>query len=287
MSGRIGALGLLFLAAALWSASGVLVKGLDWSPVAIASGRGLLAGLTMSFLLPGGFRPARLNRTQVFSGFCLAILSVCYVSALKLTAAANAIVLQYTAPFWVAILAPLALGERTSGRDWLFIGLIFGGVVLFFVDGLSPAGFWGNILALVSGFFFGLQALLLRARNNYLPAGGLILGNYLTFLLGLWAWAGPWPGLKGWLFLILLGVFQMGVAYYLYSLAAPRVTSLELVLVTMLEPVLNPVWVYLAYGEAPGSGAFMGGLVVIGSVILWSFLKKRPPARPQGPAPGP
>jgi drug/metabolite transporter (DMT)-like permease len=282
MNGRIGALGLLVLAAALWSASGVLVKGIQWSPVAIASGRGLLAGLTMSYLLPGGFRPGRLNKTQVLSGFCLAILSICYVSALKLTTAANAIVLQYTAPFWVAILAPLALGEKTSGRDWLFIGLIFGGVVLFFLDGLSPAGFWGNILALVSGFFFGLQALLLRARNNYLPAGGLILGNYLTFLLGLWAWFGPWPGLKDWLFLILLGVFQMGAPYYLYALAAPKVTSLEMVLVTMLEPVLNPVWVYFVYGEAPGSFAFLGGLVVIGSVLLWSFLKRTPAASPPG-----
>jgi drug/metabolite transporter (DMT)-like permease len=275
MSGRRGALGLLALAAVLWSSSGVLVKGLDASPVAIASIRGFLAGLTMSFLLPGGFRPARLNRIQVISGFCLAILSLCYVSALKLTAAANAIVLQYSAPFWVAILAPKVLGEKTSARDWLFIGLIFGGVVLFFGDGLSSEGFWGNILALVSGFFFGLQALLLRGRNNYLPAGGLILGNYLTFLIGFWALFGPWPDFKGCLFLVLLGVFQMGVPYYLYALAAPKASSLELVLVTMLEPVLNPVWVYFAYGEKPGPMAFIGGVVVIGSVAVWSFLKKK------------
>ncbi|MDR2142343.1 MAG: DMT family transporter [Deltaproteobacteria bacterium] len=276
MSARALALGQLVLAAILWSVSGILVKGLELSPVAIASGRGLLAGITMSFLLPGGFRPARLNRVQIFSGFCLALLSICYVAALKLTSAANAIVLQYTAPLWVALLAPVILGERTSPRDWLFIGLIFGGVVLFFLDSLSSGGSLGNALALISGFFFGLQALVLRSRDNYLPASGLILGNYLTFLLGLWAWPGSWPNLSGWLFLLLLGVFQMGLPYYLYALAAPKVTSLELVLVTMLEPVLNPVWVFLAYGEEPGPMALFGGILVIGSVALWSFLKKPP-----------
>jgi drug/metabolite transporter (DMT)-like permease len=264
----------LFLAAILWSASGILVKGLQWSPVAIASARGLVAGITMSLILPGGFRPSRLVGAQIISGFCLAILSICYVSALKLTTAANAIVLQYSAPLWVALLAPWILGERTSGRDWFFIGLIFGGVGLFFMDGLSAEGFWGNILAVVSGFFFGLQALFLRRRNNYLPVGGLILGCYLTFFLGLWAWGGPWPGFSDWLLILILGVFQMGLPYYFYGLAAPRVTSLELVLVTMLEPVLNPLWVYLIFGEEPGRMAFWGGLVVIGSVTLWSFFKK-------------
>ncbi|MDR0547853.1 MAG: DMT family transporter [Deltaproteobacteria bacterium] len=274
MRGGIGALGLLALAAILWSSSGVLVKGLNWSPIGIASFRGLVAGLTMSWLLPGGFRPARLNRSQVYTGLCLAILSLCYVAALKLTTAANAIVLQYTAPFWVAILAPFVVGEKTSTRDWLFIGLIFGGVVLFFLDKVSPTGFWGNVLALISGFFFGILALLMRGRNNYFPANGLILGNYLTFLLGLGGWFGPLPDLGGWLLLLLLGVFQMGLPYFLYALAATKVTSLELVLVTMLEPVLNPVWVYLAYGEEPGPWALGGGFVVIGSVILWTFFKR-------------
>jgi drug/metabolite transporter (DMT)-like permease len=276
MGSKTGALGILFVAALLWSTSGVLVKGLNWNPVAIASARGLVAGLTMSLILPGGFRPRKLNRPQVFSGFCLASLSICYVSAIKLTTAANAIVLQYTAPLWVALLAPWILKEKTSRTDWIFIGLIFGGVVLFFQDSLSSEGFWGNILALVSGLFFGVQALVLRFRNNYLPVGGLILGNYLTFILGLWAWSGPWPVLWDWFVLILLGVFQMGIPYYLYALAVPRVTSLELVLVTMLEPVINPVWVYLLYGEKPGPMALWGGLLVIGSVILWSILKKRP-----------
>ncbi|MDR1609185.1 MAG: DMT family transporter [Deltaproteobacteria bacterium] len=275
--GRLGALGLLFLAAVLWSSSGVLVKGLEWSPVAIASARGFLAGVTMSLILPGGFRPSRLVRVQVFSGFCLAALSFCYISALKLTTAANATVLQYTAPLWVALLAPWILGEKTSRRDWIFIALIFGGVVLFFVDGLSSTGFWGNILAVVSGFFFGLQALVLRRSSNYLPAGGLILGNYLTFLLGLWAWSAPWPGLRDIFLILILGVFQMGLAYYVYALAVPKVTSLELVLVTMVEPILNPVWVYLVFGEEPGRLALVGGLVVIGSVALWSFFKKPSP----------
>jgi drug/metabolite transporter (DMT)-like permease len=274
--GKTRALALLFLAAVLWSTSGVLVKSLTWQPAAVASARGFFAALTMSFLLPGGFRPSKLNRAQILSGLCLALLSICYVWAITLTTAANAILLQYTAPLWVALLAPLVLKEKTTLRDWFFIALIFGGVLLFFMDSLSPRGFWGNILALFSGFFFGIQALLLRRRSNYLPAGGLILGNYLTFLMGLWAWTSPWPSWQEWLTIVLLGVFQMGIPYYLYALAVPRLTSLELVLVTMLEPVLNPVWVYLVHGEKPGSMALWGGLLVVGSVIVWSRYKKPP-----------
>jgi drug/metabolite transporter (DMT)-like permease len=205
----------------------------------------------------------------------LALLSLLFVAAMKMAPAANVIVLQYTAPLWVAVLAPLVLRERTSGRDWLFMGFIFGGVVLFFFDGISLEGFWGNILAVLSGLFFGIQAMALRRIKGAGPVHAVILGNFLTFVIGLPAWSAPFPNATGWLLLILLGVGQMGLAYYLYSMAVPKVTSLELVLIPMLEPIICPIWVFLFIGELPGPWAIIGASVVIVSIVLWNILKAR------------
>ncbi|MDR0621449.1 MAG: DMT family transporter [Deltaproteobacteria bacterium] len=270
----------LVLAATLWSTSGVLIKSIHWNPMAIASIRGLLASVTIALLLPGGFQPKLLTKGHVLGGVFLAILSSVFVVAMTMAPAANVVVLQYTAPLWVAVLAPLILRERTSARDWFFVALIFGGIVLFFMDGLSFEGFWGNILATVSGLFFGVQAIILRGLSDKSPVQAIILGNFLTFVVGIPFFTFPLPDTTSWLFLSLLGVCQMGVAYYLYSLAVPRVTSLELVLIPMLEPIICPIWVFIFLGELPGPMALIGAAVVILSVIAWSLLKTRVPTAP-------
>jgi drug/metabolite transporter (DMT)-like permease len=141
------------------------------------------------------------------------------------------------------------------------------------------SGFWGNILALVSGLLFGAQAIALGRIKKISPAQAIILGNFLTFALSLPAWGGPWPDLGGWLMLLVLGVGQMGLAYFFFSLAVPRVSSLELVLVPMLEPIICPVWVFLVLREVPGRWAVAGALVVIVSVTSWSLLKARDAAK--------
>jgi drug/metabolite transporter (DMT)-like permease len=201
---------------------------------------------------------------------------------MKMAPAANVIVLQYTAPLWVAVLAPLILKERTSGRDWIFMGLIFAGVVLFFVGELSLEGLWGNLLALLNGLLFAGQAIAIRSVSQKDPAQAVIFGSLLAFAIGLPAWGSPFPDATGWLFLLFLGVGQMGLAYYLYSLAVPRVTSLELVLIPMLEPVICPLWVWLFLDEVPGVWALIGAAVVIVSIITWNALKARAaPALPK------
>jgi len=271
--------GLLLLAitALCWSSGGVLIKSIKWSPMAIASVRGLVAAFTLSILLPGGFSVKNLTRLHFVSAIFLSLISLCFIGAMKLTSAANVVILQYTAPLWVAVLAPLILKERTSGRDWFFMSLIFGGVFLFFLDGLTTEGFYGNILALISGLFFAFQAIILRRLKSSSPASAFILGNYLTFFVGLWAWGPPWPDFLSLFLLLFLGVFQFGFSYFLYALAAPAVSSLEMVLITMIEPILSPFWVFLFLGESPGRWALSGGLIVIISVTLWGVIKSRTP----------
>jgi drug/metabolite transporter (DMT)-like permease len=235
----------------------------------------LVAAVTMSLLLPGGFKPSSLKRDHLLAGAALAILAVCFVNGMKITAAANIIVLQYTAPLWVAVMAPFFLRERTSGRDWVFMGIMFGGVLLFFVDGLTFTGLAGNVLGLVSGFFFACQAVFLRRLKDSSPANAMILGNFLTFLVGLPAWGPPWPPLSSVLIIVLMGVFQMGVPYYLMTMSVPKVSGLDLVLVPMLEPVLNPLWVFIFLDERPGGFALAGAVVVISSVTVWSVMKAK------------
>ncbi|MDR1035081.1 MAG: DMT family transporter [Deltaproteobacteria bacterium] len=284
------ALWTLALTALLWSSSGILVKSVHWNPMAVASARGLVSGLTIWVLSAEGFRPRRLTRYHVLSGMCLCMLSVCFISAMTLTTAANTVILQFTAPVWVALFAPLVLKERTRGRDWAFISVIFGGIFLFFMDELSPGRMLGNLLAIVSGVFFAALALSLRLVKDDSPVQGMILGNFLCFLAGLWFWRAPFPDGKGILMLVLLGVFQLGISYWLYTLALPKAGALELVMITMLEPVLSPLWVFLLMGERPGPWALAGGLVVLGSVFSWSVLKAReeePAVNADGGAGGP
>jgi drug/metabolite transporter (DMT)-like permease len=266
---------LLVVTAMLWSTSGILVKSISWNPLAIAATRGLIAGLTILFLMP---RPHIKDFTYVhgLAAICYACLSLSFIAAMKLTTVANTLALQFTAPIWVAVLAPLILKERTRAIDWAFMAAVFGGVFLFFQGGLSASGMWGNVLALVSGFFFGSQALCLRNIKNSSPALAIVVGNFLTFLAGVYFFQPPWPDTKGILLLLALGVFQMGISYFLYTIAVPYVTSLELVVITMVEPILSPFWAFLLLDERPSSYALVGGAIVILSVLAWSMLKLRP-----------
>ncbi|MDR2301391.1 MAG: DMT family transporter [Deltaproteobacteria bacterium] len=275
MKAKSSALLTLLFVAVMWSTSGVLIKSVTWSPLALASSRGLVAALAITLLKPGGFNPKALTKTHWLAASIYGSLSLVYVSAMKLTTAANAIVLIYTAPIWVGLLAPVLLRERTAVKDWLFMAVMFAGIILFFLDALSPDGLLGNFIALAGGLLYGLQVIAFRKLKDAGPANVVILGNFITFALGLPFWGAPWPSLSGWLFIVGLGVFQLGLPYYLYALTVPKVSSLELILVPMLEPILCPILVFLFLGERPGRWALYGAAIVMTAVIVWSVLKVR------------
>ncbi len=276
MSFKTKCLLLLVLTAVLWSASGVGIKSIQWNPLAIASARSLVAGLFIAFLARKRKIFKRPTRGLMAGAASLALVSITFVAATKLTTAANAILLQYTAPIWVALAAPFILKERTRGLDWLFIAITLGGMTLFFMDSISAEGFWGIILAIASSVFFAALAISMRYnKEDGPPFAIMIYGSLMVFLAGLYFWQPPWPGPGDIVILILLGLLQFGLAYYLYTLASQGVTSLELVLITTLEPILNPIWVFLVIGERPGGWAILGGAVVLVSITVWSILKTR------------
>ena len=261
------AVGQLVAAAFCWSLGGLLIKSVDWPPFAIASGRGLIAALFL--IATRRSLTFRFSRIQLLGAFGYAACTLSFCLANKLTTAANAIVLQYTAPVWVALFGAWFLGERATRADWITIAVVLGGMALFFADSLEWTHFVGNAVAVFSGISFAGLTLALRKQKDGSPVDSIILGNGLAFLVGL-PWLGRAPALpaSGWVALALLGMVQLGVSYWLYSRAIRHVSALEAVLIPVIEPILNPIWVLVAMGEKPAPLALVGAAVVLSALTL-------------------
>ena len=278
------AVGQLLLAALLWSLAGVLIKGLAWPALAVAGGRGFIAAL----FLVATSRGLRFtwSRVQVGAAVAYASCTVTFVIANKLTTAANAILLQYTAPVWVALLGAWLLRERPTRADWLAIAAALGGMALFFANELRLISVLGNCIGVLSGVSFAVMAILMRKQKDGSAVESIILGNLLAFLIGLPAIAtAPALPARGWLLLLVLGVVQLGFSYRLYARAIRHVTALEAVLIPVIEPVFNPLWVLLCFGERPGPLALAGGIIVLGAVTLRAVASIRQPGAGSHPTP--
>ena len=266
---RSTAILLLIATAVIWSTGGFLIKWVEWSPMAISGVRSAIGGIFLYLV----FRPRRfqLNRYVIGGAIAYAVCVTCFVVANKLTSAANAILLQYTAPLYVALFGLWFLGERPQRMDWLALFPALLGMVLFFLDDLTLDNIWGNLIALISGLGFAWMALFLRKQKDADPVQSVILGNLIAAAVALPFMFQSAPSSKGWIGLILLGLFQVGLAYGLFTLAIRHVTALESMIIPIIEPILNPIWVLLLLGEKPGSLAIVGGFIIISAITLRSI----------------
>ena len=257
-------------AAILWSTGGLFIKATQLSGLEVSFGRSLFAAVTVALLTRReGFG---LNGVTALASAIYAVLLVLFVLATKQTTAANAIFLQYTAPVYVLLLEPLVYKEKFRRRDFATIILCVGGMSLFFVGKLRPQDVTGNLLALASGLCFAFYFLLLRhsSARKVNRASSVIYGNLLVVLIT--APAGlavvQHLDLRNVACLAYLGVVQIGFAYLLFTLAMARgVRSLDAGIIGYVEPVLNPIWVFLVIGERPASWAILGGAIIIAAVV--------------------
>lgn len=262
---------LVLFAALLWSTGGLFIKATSLNAFELSFGRSLLAALTVAlFTWREGFR---LNGIAVLASLLYAALLLLFVVATKLTTAANAIFLQYTAPIYVLLLEPVFYKERFRLRDLLTVAICLAGMSLFFVGKLRPEDLSGNLAALCSGLCFAFYFLLLRhpRAQTVNRAASVIYGNLLVVLLtapvGLAALSRISAQDAG--SILFLGIFQIGVAYTLFTLGMARgVRSLDASIVGYIEPVLNPVWVFLVLGERPSGWALVGGCIIISAVVM-------------------
>lgn len=266
-------------AAICWSLAGVLIKFIatSWPGLAVAGGRGGIAALFL--LLTNRNLRFHFSRDQILGALGYASCTVTFCLANTLTSAANAILLQYTAPVWVALLSATLLGERATRADWITMAVALGGMTLFFQDGLTSGHALGNALALFSGISFAGMVVALRRQKAGSAVESIILGNLLALAIGLpWILRAPALPVAGISALLALGVVQLGFSYWLYARAIKQVTALEAVLIPVIEPVLNPVWVLLVLGERPSSWALAGGAIVLGAVVARAVvaLRRRP-----------
>lgn len=256
----------LFLTALLWSAGGVLIKLVDWHPMAIAGGRSLIA----TIVIWAAFRKENLSfsKPQWIGAIAYCGCVSCFVLATKMTTAANAILLQYTAPVFVALLSTWFLNEKTTRRDWFTIFMVLGGMIFFFIDKVSAGSMLGNMIAVLSGISFALFIVCMRMQKDASPYGSVLIGNLLTFIISLFFWSNTSLNYTNLLGILSLGLLQLGLAYVLYSYAIRHVPALKATLITSVEPILNPIWVFLLIGEQPGFYAMIGGFIVLGAITI-------------------
>ena len=266
LSERRKALLFLVMTATLWSTSGVLIKMMDWQPIAILSARSLFA--SMVFLIYLRRLPTKWNRWQLLAAGASILTQFLFITSTKLTTAANAIFLQYTAPIYVVLLGFWFLREKPSRTDWISMFIIFLGLFFFFGDKLSTGGLYGNILAILSGVTSAVMMVAFRAQKDGAPEESFLIASLATAVLGFpFVLKEAWT-VNNWLILAFLGVFQIGLAFVFFTKAIKHIPALEANLVSTLEPVLNPVWVFLFLGESMGVFALIGGLIVLGGVTL-------------------
>ncbi|RME37921.1 MAG: EamA family transporter [Planctomycetota bacterium] len=293
-------------AGVLWSLNGALIKliiedGRGPSGVTIAFYRSLFAGLFLIPLVRGRARtllaadrlaesaggdpaemaaapaafpfPWRMRRSAMACVVFFTLMTLCFVVANVKTEAANAIILQYTSTFWVFGLSPWLLGEHPRRKDLRTLIAAMAGVVIIFA-GQATTDLAGLSIALAAGLFYGLLSMMIRRLRDADSAAVTVLNNLgsALLLLPLVAWMGEFvvsPRAFG--LLLVMGVVQFGLPYYLFSLGMRSVPAYHGALLTLIEPVLVPVWAYLAVGETVPRTTLIGGAMILGS-LAW-FLR--------------
>jgi len=274
--------GILLIAGAalLWSSGGIGIKAIADSALKVTFYRSLFAAIALLLFL----RRLQWRRSAAFAGavICYAACLTTFVVATKWTTAANAIFLQYAGVVWVLLLSPVVVHEPMRARDAVAIAVALGGMALFFVGRFEPRGMAGNAMALLSSVFFALLILALR-REQQSARAAVTWGN-IACAAAMLPFVARDLALtpKSFAVLAFLGLFQIGVAYVLFVRGLAHVTATQASLTGMLEPIANPVWVFLFLGERPAPATLAGGAMILLALTLRYSLFARASSDLQG-----
>lgn len=266
---------LIFIAAVMWSFAGLGAKLMSWNALSIACVRGIIASITI-FLFRKKTK-LTLNSSTILASISLLLTTTLFMSANKMTTSANAIVLQYTSPIFILILSVIFLKYKPKFVDYIAISLTLVGISLFFIDQLETGRWLGDLVALLSGLAFAGVFFANRLPKAN-PMDASLIGNMMSLLL--------FPFLMfdqnvlsfkttDLIVIVLLGVFQLGIPYILFSLGIKRTEAIKSSIISTIEPILNPIWVFLFLNELPGILSMIGGLIVLATILWYNTRKTR------------
>lgn len=268
---------LMAACAGLWSIAGIFIKLIPWNSLVIAGLRSLIAAAVVAAYMHTAKKQIKVNRSSLIGGLFIAGTFLSFVSANKLTTAANAIVLQFTSPVFILIISALVFRQRFRKSDLVVVVVTLLGISLFFFDKLGAGSLIGNCLGILAGLFMAGMYVVTGRTDEDSRMSGILLGHLFTAVVGVpMIFVFPTPVTSTALLSILaLGVIQLGIPYIFYGLAVKSCPPLACSLIGAIEPLLNPVWVFLFDGEAPGAYALFGGVIVISAVTGWCVWRDR------------
>ena len=265
----------VFLSAVFFSIGGLFMKLIPWNGLAINSARNVFSVLVLAVFFRIRRHKLVINRTVLIGALAIVGTNILYSLANKLTTAGNTIILQFTAPIWVMVFSSLLLKKKPGRLDLIAAAFVFAGVICFFVDSLSSGHLTGDLLALLSGIFYA-GVFMMNAREDSDSLSSVLVGMGLNVLTGLPFLIREQPfsaGMDVWGPVLILGIFQLGLAYVFLTeglVITPPVTAS---LISGIEPVLNPLLVAVFYGEMLTPLSLVGAAIVFLSVIGYNLLR--------------
>lgn len=257
----------VFIAAILWSSGGLFIKLVTLTPMQISFFRCLIAALTFAIIFKQ--KILQYNKLSIVNSFFYAGVLIFYVIAMKTTTAANAIFLQSTAPIYVLIFEPIINKTKYERSNIITIAICFFGMILFFLGDLTPGQLEGNIFALMAGILFAAFFLGMKKNDKKYQQSSIFLGNIIVALISLpFIFAIDEFAISDLWMVSFLGVFQIAIAYAFFSYGLKRVYAVEASIISMTEPVLTPLWVFIGYGEVPATTALMGGIIILTAISV-------------------
>ena len=269
------AVALLMFTAFLWSSSGLFIKLLDLPPLAIWGARSWVVFVV--FLLYLRPKTWRFTFLELMAALGFMGAQFFFVAGNKHAPAANVIFLQYTSPIYVILLAYWLLREKPTRSDWIAMAIIFVGMLLFLGDGFQLDATYGNVLAIISGVAMAVMMVAMRMQQAGNPARSILLGGFLGGLISIPTIAQTDYSLTDGVIIFYLGAVQIGLAMIIFSHVIKHLEALEATLITTLEPILNPVWVFLILGELPSVLALIGAALVLLAVLIRAFAGTQSP----------
>ena len=265
----------LVLAALMWSTAGVVIKSVDWDGLCIAAMRGTICFVLLAvFLRPF---PFKLNKVKVITGFCYFAQGVLYILANKYTTAANATMLQYTSTLYIILFTAIASRKLPKKLDVITSIVLLGGIALAFAGTTESGGMLGNVMALVSALFYAGVFYCSRMEGaNTIES--MVLGNAMYMLLlplfftNQQVMTAP---VQIWLLAGIYGIIGGFGAWMCFAKGIKTTPSLQANFITMLEPVLAPVWTFLFLGETITVWSLLGAVVVIGGILVYNTLQSK------------